>query len=123
MYSSVGAWNQWGEIGQQETPRKPMTTWQEARNKDCKIEKAFTETLPYAAWLDGAKVHHPEEVEDHTAPVREWVCAVCKRLNPLDCLECSVCETHKDYRNGRLAAAAKPRLIVPDDLIGVDMKE
>jgi len=107
FYSSVEGWQQW-QLDQAEEGRKP-TLWEEARAIDHTFEKAFNETVPYHAWLDDAKAHHPEEVGD----AKEWVCSVCKRGNKLVETHCRVCHSEREYRNDILDSAARPRVLLP----------
>lgn len=114
---STGGWDQWQDTEEQ---RRQPTLWEEARARDHHDHtKAFTETVPYHAWLEEHAI--AEEIGD----AREWVCFVCKRGNLLDLTECSVCGSARDYQNQAklrrvkpvdLRDAAKPRRVLPDDL-------
>jgi hypothetical protein len=106
-----GAWDQW-QTERSETPKRQPTLWEEARAKDHHdIDHAFSESLPYHAWLEHAHVTHAEEL----GQVREWVCAVCKRCSALEETRCRVCGAVRDYRNSKLKDAAKPRVLLPTD--------
>jgi len=111
FYSSVEGWNQYMEMEPEQRAQKARTLWEEARAKDHhNIDGAFNETLPYHAWLENANVTHPEEV----GQPREWVCFVCKRGNDLEDNQCRVCSSERGYRNSKLKAAAKPRVLLPE---------
>lgn len=116
MNSAIGGWQQWEEEHDEPEIKRPAL-WEEARVKEkLPMDDAFPRSKQWNQWLENAPLNAPEQLGPDVA---QWVCFVCKRLNPLESDTCSVCGTKKGYQSSKPNAAklhdlSKPRKALPE---------
>jgi len=110
-YHSSDGWSQW-EMEEEDARNQMPTLWEEARAKKGDAHGAFSESVPYHAWLA------QERDEEIIGDAKEWVCSVCARPNALTEPNCHVCHAPSQYNSSKLEGLAKAQILLPTERMG-----